>query len=151
MRPSVKSQKTRFEIIIQKLRDNGHKITPQRIAIVKIIAKSIGHPSVEDIYDQIKIDFPTMSLATVYRNLVLIKSFGEVLELGFPDGSNRYDGNKPYPHPHVICLKCKKIVDPNLDSLDNLTKEVTKKTNFKILNHRLDFFGICSNCLSKKV
>ncbi|NDY71290.1 transcriptional repressor [Desulfobacter hydrogenophilus] len=147
----MKSQKTRFEIIIQKLRDNGHKITPQRIAIVKIIAKSIGHPSVEDIYDQIKIDFPTMSLATVYRNLVLIKSFGEVLELGFPDGSNRYDGNKPYPHPHVICLKCKKIVDPNLDSLDNLTKEVTKKTNFKILNHRLDFFGICSNCLSKKV
>lgn len=118
---------------------------------MKIIAKSIGHPSVEDIYDQIKIDFPTMSLATVYRNLVLIKSFGEVLELGFPDGSNRYDGNKPYPHPHVICLKCKKIVDPNLDSLDNLTKEVTKKTNFKILNHRLDFFGICSNCLSKKV
>lgn len=151
MGPSVKSQKTRFEIIIQKLRDNGHKITPQRIAIIKIIAESIGHPSVENIYDQIKIDFPTMSLATVYRNIVLIKSFGEVLELGFPDGSNRYDGNNPYPHPHVICLKCKKIVDPDLDSLDNMTKEVTKETNFKILNHRLDFFGICSNCLPKKV
>ncbi|ACN13258.1 FurA [Desulforapulum autotrophicum HRM2] len=147
----MKSQKTRFETIIQKLRDNGHKITPQRIAIVKIIAKSIGHPSVEDIYHQIKIDFPTMSLATVYRNIVLIKSLGEVLELGFPDGSNRYDGNKPYPHPHVICIKCKKIVDPDLDSLDNMTKEVEEETNFKILNHRLDFFGICSNCLAKKV
>lgn len=150
MRPSVKSQKTRFEIIIQKLRDNGHKITPQRIAIVKIIAKSIGHPSVEDIYEQIKIDFPTMSLATVYRNIVLIKSLGEVLELGFPDGSNRYDGNKPYPHPHVICLKCKRIVDPDLDSLEDMTKEVAEETNFKILNHRLDFFGICSDCLQKK-
>jgi Fur family peroxide stress response transcriptional regulator len=99
---------------------------------------------------QIKKDFPTMSLATVYRNIVLIKSLGEVLELGFPDGSNRYDGNKPTPHPHIICIKCKKIVDPDLDSLDEMKKEVELETNFKILNHRLDFFGICSNCMAEK-
>ncbi len=141
----------RFETIIQKLRDNGHKITPQRLAIVKILARSKGHPSVEDIYDQIKTDFPTMSLATVYRNIVLIKSLGEVLELGFPDGSNRYDGNKPFPHPHVICIKCKRIVDPDLESLDNMKKEVATETDFKILNHRLDFFGICSNCMAEEV
>ncbi len=140
----------RFEIIIQKLRDHGHKITPQRLAIVKILAKSEGHPTVEEIHVQIKKDFPTMSLATVYRNIVLVKSLGEVLELGFPDGSNRYDGNKPYPHPHVICIKCKKIVDPDLDSLDEMKKEVAAETQFKILNHRLDFFGICSNCMAKK-
>ncbi len=137
----------RFKTIIQKLRDNGHKITPQRLAIVKILAKSQGHPSVEDIYDRIKRDFPTMSLATVYRNIVLIKSIGEVLELGFPDGSNRYDGNTPTPHPHVICVKCKKIVDPNIDSLDEIKNEVASVTDFKILNHRLDFFGICSHCM----
>ena len=92
-----------------------------------------------------------MSLATVYRNIILIKSLGEVLELGFPDGSNRYDGNRPKPHPHVICIKCKKIVDPDLDSLDEMKKEVESETNFKILNHRLDFFGICSNCMPEKV
>jgi Fur family transcriptional regulator, peroxide stress response regulator len=147
----VADQTTRFDTIIRKLRENGHKITPQRLAIVKIIADSDGHPSVENIYDQIKEAFPTMSLATVYRNIVLIKSLGEVLELGFPDGSNRYDGNKPYPHPHVICLKCKKIVDPDLDSLDDIKKEVALETNFKILNHRLDFFGICSDCMVRQL
>lgn len=141
----------RFDAIIGKLREKGHKITPQRLAIVKILAKSLGHPSVEDIHDKIKSDFPTMSLATVYRNIVLIKSLGEVLELGFPDGSNRYDGNRPFSHPHVICVKCKKIVDPDLDSLDSMKKEVSAETKFKILNHRLDFFGICSNCLTEKV
>ena len=145
------SPDNRFDVIIQKLRDNGHKITPQRMAIVKILANSEGHPSVENIHSQIKDDFPTMSLATVYRNIVLIKSIGEVLELGFPDGSNRYDGNKPYPHPHVICIKCKKIVDPVLDSLDDMKKEVALETNFKILNHRLDFFGICGDCLTQKI
>ena len=143
--------KKRFETIIQKLRDNGHKITPQRMAIVAVLTKSQDHPSVEDIYDQIKTDFPTMSLATVYRNIVLIKSLGEVLELGFPDGSNRYDGNKPTPHPHVICVKCKKIVDPDLDSFDDMKKEVASATSFTILNHRLDFFGICSNCMAGNV
>ncbi len=143
--------KKRFERIIQRLRENGHKITPQRLAIVKILAKSEGHPSVEDIYDQIKKNFPTMSLATVYRNIALIKSIGEVLELGFPDGSNRYDGNRPSPHPHVICVKCKKMVDPDLDSLDEMKKEVAIETKFKILNHRLDFFGICSHCLNKQI
>ena len=141
----------RFETVIQKLRDNGHKITPQRLAIVKILARSEGHPSVENIHDRIKKDFPTMSLATVYKNILLIKSLGEVLELGFPDGSNRYDGNKPNPHPHVICIRCKKIVDPDLDNLDEMEKQVESDTNFKILNHRLDFFGICSNCRAEEV
>ena len=55
--------------------------------------------------------------------------------------------NVPY---YVICIKCKKIVDPDLDSLDDMKKEVANETNFKILNHRLDFFGICSNCLAKQ-
>ncbi len=142
--------KKRFETIIQKLRDNGHKLTPQRLAIARILAKSEGHPSVENIHDELKEDYPTMSLATVYRNIVIIKSLGEVLELGFPDGSNRYDGNRPTPHPHVICVKCKKIVDPDLDSLDDMKKEVALETNFKILNHRLDFFGICSSCMEGK-
>lgn len=140
----------RYEAIIQKLKENGHKITPQRLAIIKILAESADHPSVENIHGRIKTEFPTMSLATVYRNILLIKALGEVLELGFPDGSNRYDGKRPHPHPHVICIECKKIVDPDLDSLDEMKKEVASETRFKILSHRLDFFGICNDCLNKK-
>jgi Fur family transcriptional regulator, peroxide stress response regulator len=137
----------RIDSMIKKLKENSHKLTPQRLAMVKILAHSQGHPNVEQIYEQIKIDFPTMSLATVYRNVILLKSLGEVLELGFPDGSNRYDGNNPYPHPHVICLKCKKIIDPDLDSLKDMTAEIAAETGFKILTHRLDFFGFCQNCV----
>ena len=141
----------RFDSIIKKLRENDHKLTPQRLAVIKILARSEGHPSVEKIYEQLLYDFPTMSLATVYRNVMLIKSLGEVLELGFADGSNRYDGNKPYPHPHVICIQCHKIIDPDLAGLRDMTKEVAVETGFEILTHRLDFFGICSNCMVEKV
>jgi Fur family peroxide stress response transcriptional regulator len=71
----------RFNTIINRLRENNHKITPQRMAVVKILARSEGHPSVEKIYKCLQDDFPTMSLATVYRNVMLIKSLGEVLEI----------------------------------------------------------------------
>ena len=139
----------RFDSVVNKLRENDHKLTPQRLAIAKILAVCEDHPGVEDIYAKLKDDFPTMSLATVYRNVLLLKSLGEVLELGFPVGSNRYDGNKPFPHPHVMCVQYKKIIDPKLESLKDMTKEVADETNFKILTHRLDFFGICNECLNK--
>ena len=140
----------RFDTILKALRSHHHKITPQRMAIVRVLSQSIGHPSAEDIYETLQKDFPTMSLATVYRTLLLIKSLGQVLELGFPDGSNRYDGNKPFPHPHLVCVQCKKIIDPDLDSLTHMKKEVEKVTGFRILSHRLDFFGLCESCAQKE-
>ena len=136
----------RYETIVTKLRENDYKLTPQRLAVARILARSKGHPSVEQIYTRLLEDFPTISLATVYRNVMLIKSLGEVLELGFADSSNRYDGNKPYPHPHVICLQCKQVLDPELAAFEDMAAEVEKETGFEILNHRLDFFGICRRC-----
>ena len=103
------------------------------------------------VYETVKQEFPTTSIATVYKTINVLKQINEVLEIAFPDGSNRYDGNKPFPHPHVICIKCKKIVDLDMDSLDEMKKEVALETNFKILNQRLDFFGICSDCMAEKV
>ena len=136
--------------MVSKLKNHDFRLTPQRLAVLKVLALSEGHPSVERIYETVRAEFPTTSIATIYKTVNLLKQLNEVLELGFPDGSNRYDGNKPYPHPHVICTKCKKIIDPNLGSLKDLTKEVIKETGFQILNHRVDFFGKCRDCQSNK-
>ena len=103
----------------------------------------------ETIYEKVRSTFPTTSLATIYKTVSLLKEMNEVLELGFADGSNRYDGHKPFPHPHVICTKCKKIIDPDLSSLKDMTKEVAAETGFEIVTHRLDFFGICPECRNK--
>lgn len=138
--------KTRYKAIIDKLRESNHKLTPQRLAIARILARSEGHPGAETIFEQVRRDFPTISQATVYRNILLLKSLGEVLELGFPDGGNRYDGKKPYPHPHLICVECRKIVDPDLSTLEDMAAEVAEETDFQILTHRLDFFGLCADC-----
>ena len=141
----------RLNQMLSRLKEHDFRITPQRLAVLKVLAVSEGHPSVERIYDTVRAEFPTTSIATIYKTVNLLKQLNEVLELGFPDGSNRYDGNKPYPHPHVICTTCKKIIDPDLGSLKDLTKEVIKETGFQILNHRVDFFGTCGDCQSRKV
>ena len=140
----------RLNQMFSKLQEHNFRLTPQRLAVLKVLAVSEGHPTVERIYETVRAEFPTTSIATIYKTVNLLKQLNEVLELGFSDGSNRYDGNKPYPHPHVICTKCKKIIDPNLGSLKDLTKEVIEETGFQILNHRVDFFGTCRDCQSRK-
>jgi Fur family peroxide stress response transcriptional regulator len=140
----------RLEQMLAKLKTRNFRITPQRLAILKILAASAGHPSVERIYEQVRESFATTSLATVYKTVMLLKQLNEVLELGFPDGCNRYDGNKPYPHPHVVCIKCGRIMDPDLGNMPQLEAEAAQKTGFKIVDHRLDFFGICPECQGKE-
>ena len=136
----------RLDQMLLKLRDHDFRITPQRLAVLKVLAASDGHPSVERIYETVRVRFPTTSIATIYKTVALLKQENEVIEISFPDGSNRYDGNKPYPHPHLICTRCKKIIDPDLSSLEYLAKEVTKETGFQSHTHRVDFFGLCREC-----
>ena len=95
----------RLESMLTKLKEHKFRVTPQRIAVLKILALSDGHPSVEQLFEQVKRDFPTTSLATVYKTVTLLKQLNEVLELGFTEGSNRYDGNRPYSHPHLRCMR----------------------------------------------
>jgi Fur family peroxide stress response transcriptional regulator len=135
--------------MLLKLKDHDFRITPQRLAVLKVLAASDGHPTVETIYQNVRNEFSTTSIATICKTVALLKEIHEVLELGFADGSSRYDGNKPYPHPHVICTQCKKIIDPDLSSLKNLTKKVAEETGFRILTLRVDFFGICGECLNR--
>ena len=148
--PNSADVKKRVNSMVSNLREHGFRITPQRLAVLRVLPVSEGHPSVESVYETVRQEFPTTSIATIYKTVNLLKQLNEVLELGFADGSNRYDGNKPYPHPHVICVQCKKIIDPDLATLEDMTAEISDESGFEILTHRLDFFGICGDCKKKQ-
>jgi Fur family peroxide stress response transcriptional regulator len=136
----------RFEELVNKLREREYRLTPQRIALLRLLAASDGHPSASHLYDQIKDQFPTTSLATVYKTLNVLKAIDEVLELGFSDGDNRYDGNKPYPHPHLVCINCQRILDVEISLAQDLVEEAAQSSGYQIVSHRLDFYGLCPDC-----
>lgn len=132
-----------------KLRQREFRITPQRIAILQAFFNTDQHPSIEEVYNQVKTDFPTTSLATVYKTVTLLKEIGEILEIGFKDGRKRYDGKKPYPHPHLICTRCNSIIDAEVSLLGQLTTEVAKKSGYQVTSHQIELFGVCPACQKK--
>ncbi|MBD3309488.1 transcriptional repressor [candidate division KSB3 bacterium] len=140
----------RFEELVAEFRQRNYRLTPQRMALLRLLAESTGHPSAAHLHEQIKEQFPTTSLATVYKTLTILKNMQEVLELGFSDDDNRYDGNKPYPHPHLICTRCHSIIDSELGFLQNLEQEVADLSGYHIIEHRLDFYGICPDCQTEE-
>jgi Fur family peroxide stress response transcriptional regulator len=146
---NINKVENRFEELVAKFRECGHRITPQRLALLRLLAASENHPSAAQMYEQLREQYPTMSLATVYKTLSVMKEMGEVLELGFSDDDNRYDGKYPSPHPHLICIHCRKIIDPEAASIRDFTQEMAENTGFRILGHRLDFYGICPDCQEK--
>lgn len=137
---------SRYEGLLNRLREQGYRLTPQRIALLRLLAASDGHPSASQLYDQLQAQFPTTSPATVYKTLNLLKDLDEVLELGFSDDDNRYDGNKPYPHPHLICVRCRKIMDQDVSMAQDLLQHVAQQSGYQIVGHRLDFYGLCPDC-----
>ena len=136
----------RLEELLDHLKRQGNRLTPQRVAIIRAIIHNDGHPSAEDIHKIILVDFPTTSLATVYKTINLLKKSGEILELGFGDDGSRYDGRKPNPHPHMICTNCGTIMDTDSDDYDMLVEKLALQAGFSVQTHRFDIFGLCPAC-----
>jgi Fur family peroxide stress response transcriptional regulator len=137
---------TMIDTLVKQMQAAGHRMTPQRQAVLEILTNSDTHPTVDQIYERVRIDFPMTSRATIYKTISLAKEMGVVMELEFSQGSNRYDGKRPYPHPHVICTKCKQVMDADDFEIADLKQQIIRKTGYRIVNHRIDFFGICPDC-----
>ena len=91
--------------IADTLRNEGFRITPQRIAIIKYVMDTQSHPSAEEIHKIIQKKYPMVSLATVYKTLDLLRKMSMIQELGFADGSARYEANVG-KHINIVCVRC---------------------------------------------
>jgi Fur family peroxide stress response transcriptional regulator len=136
----------RYQTLIEKLQTRGSRFTSHRLALLRLIAVSEGHPNAMQLYEKLRPQFPTISLATVYKTLSLLKEEGEVLEIDLHNDS-RYDGNKPYPHPHLICEQCGQIFDGDeAQFTQTINQEIRKKFNFQVNHAQMLFYGVCQTC-----
>ncbi len=139
-----------LEKLRDKLKEKGYKLTPQRRATLNTIIENKGkHLSTEEIYDRVKNKCPEIGLATVYRTLQLLDELGVISKINFDDGCARYELNtheEDHQHHHLICLKCGKVIEVEMDLMETLEEEIEKNYDFEISDHRVKFFGHCSKC-----
>ncbi len=98
---------------INLLKTKELKATPQRISVLKELDRKM-HPTIDDLYEALRIENPSMSLATVYKNLATLKEKGVVIEVNVADGKMRYDIYSK-PHIHLVCSHCGAIHDVDYD------------------------------------
>lgn len=136
------------ETMADKLRAAGLKPTPQRVAIYEMLTGTTAHPGAETIYEALKVEFPTLSLNTVYSTLQALVDAGLLRKLAMRENMYRYDANT-LPHSHFICVRCGSVTDlgPLVDEeLKKIQPALTKKIGGLILDHEHHFYGYCAEC-----
>jgi len=136
---------TRFEEMISALKERDFRLTPQRMELVRMIASDDSHPNASQLYSKIKTRFPTMSHATVYKTLGLLKELHQVFELDLHEDSH-YDGMTPHSHPHLICTQCEKIFDGEFQLDQHLLEKIEDQSGFEINESHVVFYGLCPDC-----
>jgi Fur family peroxide stress response transcriptional regulator len=134
--------------VIDILRREGYKATPQRILICRFALQSRDHLTAQRIYEEVRKVHPTVSLATVYKTLQILTERGLIQELDLPESQARFDSNVE-PHINLVCLRCGNIQDWDDPAAREMVARITAKAKFTLTGQRLDIYGICKTCYAK--
>ncbi|MDR1703640.1 MAG: transcriptional repressor [Clostridiales bacterium] len=120
--------------------------TIQQQVILDAVRELNIHATAEEVYDRVAAKHPSISKATVYRNLSQMSEAGELVNIGSFFGSTHYDHNC-HKHYHFICERCKRVFDVD-DYFPDLTEQLSGMDGFEITGHQLTFSGLCHECKS---
>lgn len=138
--------------IYSRLLQRGHKLTPQRWAIIAIFLMNKGrHLSADDVYSMLRETYPNNGIATVYRTLELLEEIDVLRKVDFGEGRARYElsDEESHNHHHLVCTRCGRITEFEDELLDSLEAAIARKTGFLIRDHEAKFYGVCAQCQSE--
>jgi Fur family ferric uptake transcriptional regulator len=136
--------------IVIALRQRGHKLTPQRQAILNILTQTQDHLTPAAIYERVHQEHPNIGLVTVYRTLELLAGMGLICEVHVGGSCRSYLIKRPSGHHHhLICSGCGTVVDFTDCDLSELEEKLCRETGFEIESHLLEFLGRCQDCQKK--
>ncbi|MFC1969042.1 Fur family transcriptional regulator [Chloroflexota bacterium] len=132
--------------IVDKLKNLGYRLTPQRLMIVSAIENSHDHISAEEIYSQVVAKYPNVNISTIYRTLELLEQLGLVTETDLGGGRVRYHPADKGHHHHLICQECGAVIDLDEATLSPLRTALLRQYNFTADLRHLGIFGHCKKC-----
>jgi len=125
--------------------DKNMRLTSQRQVILEELRKVKSHPTANEVYDMVRKRLPRIGLGTVYRNLDLLAEKGAIRKLEVGGEQKRFDGDTSQ-HYHIRCVECNRVEDVFIARQKDLEKNASTCCNYKILDHHVQFSGICSKC-----
>jgi len=130
----------------QILQRAGLRLTPQRLAIYRLLTSTDRHPTAQMIYEALRPDFPSLSLATVYNTLETLVNLGVVNALGSAgDEAIHYDANTT-PHVNLACIRCHQVIDLPSQHVQALGEEVASNSGHRLVGARVLYYGLCPQC-----
>jgi len=137
--------KEKMEAFQRKCREAGLKITPQRMAVYKVLIESKQHPSAEMVFRKVRDVIPNISLDTVNRTLLTLSEIGAASIVEGSGDVKRFDG-KLETHQHFKCIKCRRIFDFHYKPFDNIAVPKNISRRFTVLKKTVYFEGVCDLC-----
>ena len=136
--------------LVDRLRARTVRVTPQRLAIAEAVLNSTDHPTVQQIYERVRNNFPSMTLATIYSTLGVLERNGLIQELPF-ERMSRYEPNMD-PHVNLVCIACENAMDADAgqEAVVRLKNRIVNESDFQIAWQRVDFYGWCPSCAAEK-
>ena len=134
-----------FEKYVKLLKEDSIKITPQRLEILRYLDSHRTHPTVEEIFSELKQKNPSLSKTTVYNSVEILRKHGLIQSVSISISETRYDF-KNKMHHHFLCKKCGKIMDIDIEC-PNINKVM--KEGYKIEEVHGYFKGLCNKCKIK--
>ena len=138
-----------YEKLRNELKKRHLRITSQREAVLSVFLENKGeHLSADEVYEKLSHKNSHISKATIYRTVDLLREMGFLAKVNFGDGMERYEVREAtaHQHHHLICTQCGQIYEIKEDLLEDLEKLIEERTGFKIMDHQLNFYGICPKC-----
>jgi len=129
----------------EALEAEGHRFTAQRAAVYGVLGTSRSHPTADEIFTSVRETLPDISLATVYKALEAFVSSGVARKLTLGEGPARYD-YRTEEHEHVRCVSCGRVADVDGVDLTACLEAAGRKTDFEVVEHRLELLGHCPRC-----
>jgi Fur family ferric uptake transcriptional regulator len=132
--------------IINKLSEQGYRLTPQRMMVLDAIENSEHHISADEIYAQVIKKYPHLNISTVYRTMELLHRLGLVTETDLGGGRVRYHPADKGHHHHLVCQECGRVIDLDESVMDNLKLVLKRDYDFTPDIRHLALFGTCADC-----
>lgn len=136
---------SRFEKLVQEFKKHGYKMTPQRRAILEVLAENTSHPTAEQIHELVKGLLPDISLATVYNTLRELAEMQELCELDLGHGVRHYEISRG-DHAHRVCLICGRIEDVSGD-FEGVRSLFQCGEGFRPVRYDVTIYGYCADCV----